>query len=68
MIETQTVRCARARTNIVSVINNINIGIYRNTTREGRFVQANPAMAKMFGYDSVEEFMENTVSSTSPES
>jgi diguanylate cyclase (GGDEF)-like protein/PAS domain S-box-containing protein len=47
-----------------SVINNINIGIYRNTSGEGRFIQANPAMAKMFGYDSVEEFMENTVSST----
>ena len=47
-----------------SVINNINIGIYRNTSGEGRFIQANPAMVKMFGYDSVEEFMENTVSST----
>ncbi len=46
-----------------TLIDNVNIGIYRNTfDPEGRFLKVNPAMAKMFGYDSVEEFMEIKVS------
>ena len=44
-----------------SVVENINIGIYRNTVGQGRFHQINPAMAKMFGYDSEEEMMHTAV-------
>jgi PAS domain-containing protein len=41
-----------------TLVENINIGIYRNTAgTHGRFLQVNPAMLKMFGYDSAEEFM-----------
>lgn len=41
-----------------TLVENINIGIYRNTAgTHGRFLQVNPAMFKMFGYDSAEEFM-----------
>jgi PAS domain S-box-containing protein len=41
-----------------TLIDNVNIGIYRNTGGPyGRFLQANPTMIKMFGYDSNEEFM-----------
>ena len=41
-----------------TLINNVNIGIYRNTGGPyGHFLQANPTMIKMFGYDSDEEFM-----------
>ncbi len=41
-----------------TLIDNVNIGIYRNTGGPyGRFLQANPTMIKMFGYDSDEEFM-----------
>ena len=41
-----------------SLIDNLSIGIYRNTggTR-GTFIKANPAIAAIFGYDSVAEFM-----------
>lgn len=40
------------------LVNNLNIGIYRNTGGpHGRFLFANPAIAKIFGFDSVEEFM-----------
>ncbi len=47
-----------------SLVENINVGIYRNTGGpHGKFLQANPAIAKMFGYKSVEEFMEVDVSS-----
>ncbi len=42
---------------ICSLVNNVNIGIYRNTPGIGRIIRANPAMARIFGYDSVEEFM-----------
>ena len=38
-------------------MNNLNVGVYRNTPGpHGRFIHANPALARMHGYDSVEEF------------
>ncbi|MFH1269801.1 MAG: diguanylate cyclase, partial [Candidatus Omnitrophota bacterium] len=46
-----------------TLVNNVNIGVYRNTFGlEGNFIKANPAIAKMFGYNSVEEFMQVKVS------
>ena len=46
-----------------TLIENINIGVYRNTgDAKGRFLQANPAIARMFGYDSADEFMKVNVS------
>jgi PAS domain S-box-containing protein len=40
-----------------SLVNNLNVGVYRNTPGpDGRFIHANPALAQMHGYDSVEEF------------
>ncbi len=40
-----------------SLVNNLNVGVYRNTPGpDGRFLQVNPALARMHGYDSVEEF------------
>ena len=46
-----------------TLVDNVNIGVYRNTPDlEGRFLKANPTMVKMFGYDSVEEFMKVKVS------
>ncbi|MFO8132889.1 MAG: PAS domain S-box protein, partial [Thermoplasmatota archaeon] len=42
---------------------NVNLGVYRTTPgSDGSFVEANPAMAEMFGYDSREELMEQPVS------
>jgi PAS domain S-box-containing protein len=41
-----------------TLVENISIGVYRETgDRFGSFIQANPTMIKMFGYDSTEEFM-----------
>ncbi len=40
-----------------TLVNNIRIGVFRNTPGKGRHIYANPAMAEMFGYDSLEEFM-----------
>ena len=46
-----------------TLIANINLGIYRNTGGpKGKFLMANPAIVKMFGHDSEEEFMELAVS------
>lgn len=39
-----------------TLVENINIGVFRNTVGQGHIVQTNPAMARIFGYDSVEEF------------
>jgi PAS domain S-box-containing protein len=41
-----------------TLVENVNIGVYRNTDgRHGHFLQANPAIVKMFGYGSVGEFL-----------
>jgi PAS domain S-box-containing protein len=45
-----------------TLISNLPVGLYRNTPGPaGRFVTANPAIARMFGYGSVEEFMQSHV-------
>jgi len=45
-----------------TLVENLNVGIYRNTgTDNGRFIKANPGMIKIFGYDSVEEFLKISV-------
>jgi len=42
---------------------NINVGIYRNTAGpKGRFIEANAAIVRMFGYASKDEFLEIDVS------
>ena len=36
-----------------SLTNNLNVGVYRNSVgSKGKFIEANPAIVKMFGYDS----------------
>ncbi len=46
-----------------SLANNLNVGVYRNTAGpNGRFVEANPAIVKMFGFDNREEFLKVRVS------
>ena len=45
-----------------SLANNLNVGIYRNTPGpEGRFIEANSAIVRMFGFDSKEEFLNTRV-------
>jgi len=39
-----------------TLVENINIGVYRSAGT-GRFLHANAAMAKIFGYESIDEFM-----------
>ncbi|MCK4806633.1 MAG: PAS domain S-box protein [Candidatus Aegiribacteria sp.] len=42
---------------------NINIGVYRNTVGpKGKFIEANPAIIKMFGYKNKEKFLSINVS------
>ncbi len=42
---------------------NINVGIFRSTVGpEGKFLEVNPAMVRMFGYDSKEELLSVNVS------
>jgi PAS domain S-box-containing protein len=41
-----------------SLVDNLNVGVYRNVPGgQGGFIQANPALARMHGYDSVKEFL-----------
>jgi len=45
-----------------TLIEHLPVGLYRNTPGPtGKFIMANPAIAQMFGYDSVEEFMKTKV-------
>ncbi len=46
-----------------SLANNLNVGIYRNTAgTKGKFIEANPAIAEMFGFGNREEFLKVNVS------
>jgi len=46
-----------------SLVENVNIGVYRNTGGpKGVFLEANPAIVKMFGYGSRDEFLKIHVS------
>lgn len=41
-----------------SLVHNLNVGVFRSSTdKDGKLIQTNPAMMKIFGYDSKEEFM-----------
>ena len=41
-----------------SILNNINVGIYRNTPGpKGRFIEVNATLVEMFGYTDKEEFL-----------
>lgn len=45
-----------------SLVNNLNVGVYRNTGgEEGKFLQVNPALAKILGYDNVEDVLKKSV-------
>jgi PAS domain S-box-containing protein len=45
-----------------ALIENIPVGLYRNTPGpKGRFIMANPAVWRMFGYDNLEEFLQTPV-------
>jgi PAS domain S-box-containing protein len=47
---------ARAQARYEELVNNLNVGVYRNTP-EDRFVQVNPAMIQIFGAASGEQLM-----------
>ena len=45
-----------------TLANNINVGLYRSTTdKEGHFIEVNPALIKMFGYENKEEFLKLSI-------
>jgi len=42
---------------------NLNVGVYRNTIgKDGTFIEANPALVKIFGYTSKQELMKKRIS------
>ncbi len=46
-----------------SLTNNLNVGVYRNTIGpKGTTIEANPAIFKMFGYDTREEYLDVHIS------
>lgn len=48
-----------------TLFENLNVGVYRNTGGpQGRLLHANPAVARIFGYDSVESFMQEPIANT----
>lgn len=52
-----------SETKYKTLTENVNVGIYRNTVGpRGQFIEANPAIIKMFGYGSKEEFLAVNVS------
>ncbi len=53
----ETTKLLECEKRYCAVINNVNIGIFRSSPVTGRFLSANPAMPRIFGYDSVEELL-----------
>ncbi len=51
-------RAERAEANYRAIFENATEGIFQ-TTPDGRYLSANPALARMFGYDSPEEMIAN---------
>ena len=52
-----------SETKYKSLTDNLNVGVYRNTVgAKGRFIEVNPAIVQMFGYDSRDELMSTNVS------
>lgn len=48
----------RSQERYKTLAENVNVGLYRNTVGpKGRFIEANPAIIKMFGYENKEEFL-----------
>lgn len=42
----------------ITLVDNLSLGVYRNDgVSGGRFLQVNPAMVKIFGYESISDFM-----------
>jgi diguanylate cyclase (GGDEF)-like protein/PAS domain S-box-containing protein len=50
-----------AEANYRSIFENATIGVYQSTP-QGRFLGVNPVMARIFGYDSPQEMLNNTTS------
>ena len=45
-----------------ALIQNVPVGLYRNTPGpKGRFIMANPALLRMLGYDSLDEYLQTPV-------
>jgi len=44
-----------------SLVENLNVGVFRNTGIEGKFIEVNPSFVEMFGYDNKEEVLKKEV-------
>ncbi len=60
-------RVRQAEADLQQLLDNLPVGVFRNTPgAEGRFLLANPAMARIFGYDSAAELQELPVARLYP--
>ncbi|MCP4728356.1 MAG: PAS domain S-box protein, partial [bacterium] len=57
LMDTQTA-LSQSEEKFRTLTGNLNVGVFRTTPgKEGRFLEANPALVKMFGFDNREEMM-----------
>ena len=62
-LKLSNLRLKKSEEKYKTLTNNLHVGIYRNTTgSNGRFIEANPAIVKMFGFDNREKFLSVNVS------
>jgi diguanylate cyclase (GGDEF)-like protein/PAS domain S-box-containing protein len=63
LVNERTEQFKQAKERYENLVNNINLGIYRNTAGpEGHFLEVNPAIIKMFEANSREDFLKIKVS------
>ena len=56
-LENANMALAQSEEKYRTLIENVDVGIFRTASRKASLVQANPALARMLGYDSVKELM-----------
>ena len=60
LAEEMTIKLRESEEKFRTILDNVDVGIYRNTLKDGgTFLEANPAMLKILGFDSRDEFMKH---------
>ncbi|MBF0257868.1 MAG: PAS domain S-box protein [Desulfamplus sp.] len=61
-ISTEAIQLREQEAQYRELVEALNVGVYRTTAHNKNFLKANTAMAHIFGYDSIEEFMRTSMS------
>ncbi|MBF0389451.1 MAG: PAS domain S-box protein [Desulfamplus sp.] len=61
ILKSDALKLREQETQYRELVEALNVGVYRITSDNKTFLQANPAAAQIFGYDSLDEFMKTSL-------